>query len=254
MGSLPVFAMSSFPSTDSSPPLATAPFLAGWRAAWSSVLSLVLVGTYVGIGALAHNYGFSLRWALLSTLLVWAGPAQVILISALGAGATPLAAALAVGLSGIRLLPMVITLLALIKRSDTRWRDLVLPAHLTAVSMWVEAVRLLPALPRQQRLGFSNGLGCAFLAAAHAGTVLGYYLAGSLPALLTASVLFLTPMSFLISTVRNSKLVAEQLALGMGLVVGPLLAYAGIGLDLMWTGLIAGTTAYGVHRLREARR
>jgi predicted branched-subunit amino acid permease len=246
--------MSSIPQTDSSLPPSTAAFFAGWRAAWTSVLSLVLVGTYVGIGALAHNYGFSLRWVLLSTLLVWAGPAQVILISALGAGATPLAAALAVGLSGIRLLPMVITLLALIKRSDTRSRDLVLPAHLTAVSMWVESVRLLPTLPREQRLGFANGLGCAFLVAAHVGTVLGYYLAGSLPALLTAGVLFLTPMSFLISTVRNSKLLAERLALGLGLVVGPLLAYAEIGLDLMWTGVIAGTAAYGMHRLREARR
>ena len=50
---------------------------------------LVLIGTYVGIGALAHDYGFSLGWALLSTLLVWAGPAQVILVSALGSGATP---------------------------------------------------------------------------------------------------------------------------------------------------------------------
>jgi hypothetical protein len=27
-----------------------------------------------------------------------------------------------------------------------------------------------------------------------------------------------------------------------------------IGLDLMWTALIAGTIAYLVHRLREARR
>jgi hypothetical protein len=69
------------------------------------VFSLVLIGTYVGIGALAHDYGFSLVWVLLSTLLVWAGPAQVILLSALGADATPSEAALAVGLSGVRLPP-----------------------------------------------------------------------------------------------------------------------------------------------------
>ncbi|HEY6255993.1 MAG TPA: AzlC family ABC transporter permease [Xanthobacteraceae bacterium] len=245
--------MSSSP-IDPPPPSSTAIFFAGWRAAWTSVFSLVLVGTYVGIGALAHNYGFSLGWVLLSTLLIWAGPAQVILISALGAGATPLAAALAVGLSGVRLLPMVVTLLALIKRADTRSRHLVLPAHLTAVSMWVEAVRLLPKLPREQRIAFSNGLGGAFLAAAHVGTVLGYCLAASLPALLTAGLLFLTPMSFLVSTVRNSKILVERLALALGLVVGPLLACAEVGLDLMWTGVVAGTAAYAVHRLREARR
>jgi predicted branched-subunit amino acid permease len=216
------------------------------------VFSLVLIGTYVGIGALAHDYGFSLGWVLLSTLLVWAGPAQVILISALGTGATALEAALAVGLSGMRLLPMVVSLLALITRPDTRTRDLILPAHLTAVSMWVEALRIVPNVPREQRLAFCNGLGSAFLVAAHVGTVAGFYLAASLPALLTAGLLFLTPLSFLLSTVRNSKLTVDRLALALGLVIGPLLAYGHVGLDLMWTGIIAGSSAYGIGRLRKA--
>src|ERR1700720_4994736 len=184
--------MSSISPIDLPQPLPAATFLTGWRAAWSSVFSLVLIGTYVGIGALAHDYGFSLSWVLLSTLLVWAGPAQVILLSALGAGATPLEAALAVGLSGVRLLPMVVSLLALIKQPDTRARDLVLPAHLTAVSMWVESLRILPAIPRAQRLAFCNGLGLAFLVAAHVGTLFRFFLAASLPALLTSGLLFLT--------------------------------------------------------------
>jgi len=246
--------MSPIPPTDLLLPSPAATFFSGWRAAWSSVFSLVLIGTYVGIGALAHDYGFSLWWVLLSTLLVWAGPAQVILLSALGAGASPLEAALAVGLSGVRLLPMVVSLLALIKRPDTRSRDLILPAHLTAVSMWVESLRLLPTLPREQRLAFCNGLGLAFLAAAHGGTVIGFYLAASLPALLTAGLLFLTPMSFLVSTARNARALVERLALALGLVIGPLLAYAEVGLDLLWTGIIGGSVAYGVHSLREASR
>src|SRR5579871_4196728 len=108
---------------DPSPPSSAATFIFGWRAAWTSVFSLVLLGTFVGIGALAHDYGFSIWWTLLSTLLMWAGPAQVILISALGTGGTAFEAALAVGLSGVRLLPMVVSLLALIKRPDTRARD-----------------------------------------------------------------------------------------------------------------------------------
>jgi predicted branched-subunit amino acid permease len=240
--------------TDLLQPSGVETFLAGWRAAWTSVFSLVLIGTYVGIGALAHDYGFGLWWAMLSTVLVWAGPAQVILLSALGAGATPVAAALAVGLSGVRLLPMVVSLLALIKRPDTRARDLVLPAHLTAVSMWVEALRLLPGVPRAQRIAFSNGLGTGFLAAAQVGTLIGFYLAASLPPLLTAGLLFLTPMSFLFSTARNSQLLVDRLALVLGLVVGPLLAYEQVGLDLLWTGVIAGSAAYGVQRLRGALR
>jgi hypothetical protein len=34
--------------------------------------------------------------------------------------------------------------------------------------------------------------------------------------------------------------------------VGPLLELEHAQLDLMWTGVIGGTLAYGVHRLREA--
>jgi predicted branched-subunit amino acid permease len=236
------------------PPSGVATFLAGWRAAWSSVFALVLVGTCVGVGALAHDYGFSVAWVLLSTVLVWAAPAQVILLSALGAGATPFAVALAVGLSGVRLLPMVVSLLALLKRPGTRARDLILPAHLTAVSLWVEALRLLPSVPREQRIAFCNGLGIAFVLAALAGTLVGFYLAASLPALLTSGLLFLTPMSFLISTVRNSRQLTDRLALVLGLGLGPLMAYEEVGLDLLWTGVIAGTAAYGVHRLRETWR
>ena len=62
----------------------------------STVLALVLFATYLGIGALAHDTHFSLGWALASTALVWAGPAQIILISTLGSGATVVQAAIAV--------------------------------------------------------------------------------------------------------------------------------------------------------------
>jgi predicted branched-subunit amino acid permease len=245
--------MPSAPNLDPQPRSATAAFFAGISAAWRSVLAYVLIGTYVGIAALAHDFGFSLWWVVASTVLVWAGPAQVILISALGAGATPLETALAVGLSSARLLPMVISLMPLIKTPQTRGRELVLPAHLTAISMWIESLRLLPTWPRATRIPFANGLGVGFMLAAQAGTVLGFYLAAALPPILTAGLLFLTPMSFLISTTRNCRLVSDWLALALGIVLGPVLAAWQVGLDLLWTGIVAGTVAYGVGRLRRAR-
>jgi predicted branched-subunit amino acid permease len=245
--------MASAPNLDPQPRSAAAAFFAGVGAAWRSVLAYVLIGTYVGIAALAHDFGFSLWWVVASTVLVWAGPAQVILISALGVGATPVETALAVGLSSARLLPMVVSLLPLIKTPQTRGRELVLPAHLTAISMWIESLRLLPGWPRATRIPFANGLGVGFMLAAHAGTVIGFYLAAALPPILTAGLLFLTPMSFLISTTRNCRLVSDWLALALGIVLGPVLAAWDVGLDLLWTGVVAGTVAYGVGRLRGAR-
>lgn len=231
-----------------------AAFLAGFVATWTSVFSYVLFGTYLGIGALAHDFGFSVTWALLSTILVWAGPAQVILISSLGAGASLIEVAIAVGLSSVRLLPMVVSLLPMLKRPGTPAWMLLLPAHFTAVSMWVEALRLLPQQPRENRIAFCNGLGCGYGLTATTATVTGFYLAASLPPLMSAALLFLTPVAFLMSTLRNSRMLVDRLSLGFGLVLGPLFAYWQIGLDLMWSGIAGGTAAYLVHRLREALR
>src|SRR5262245_14196804 len=127
-------------SPDHPRPLRT--FIAGLEASFRSVFTLVIIATYVGFGALAHDYGFSLAWVMLSTALVWAGPAQVIMISALGTGAPLFEVALAVFLSGVRFLPMVVSLLPLLRGPGTRVRDLLLPAHFTAASMWVASYRL----------------------------------------------------------------------------------------------------------------
>jgi hypothetical protein len=82
----------------------------------------------------------------------------------------------------------------------------------------------------------------------------GFYLAASLPPLLAGVLLFLTPMAFLCSTARNARQLVDRLALALGLAVQPVLAHFNVGLDLMWTGLGAGTLAYAVHRVREATR
>ena len=232
----------------------SAAFFGGVKSAWTSVFFLVLAGTYIGIGALTHDYGFSSWWLALSSLLVWAAPAQVILISSLGTGAAPLEAAIAVTLSAIRLFPMVVALLPLLRGRRRAQRDLLLPTHFTSVSMWVESLRLLPGLPRERRIAFCNGLSVGYMGTAVTFGFVGYYLAAGLPPLFAGALLFLTPMSFLISTARNSRLMVDRLALALGLVLGPLLTYWHVGLDLMWTGLVGGTLAYGVHRLREAAK
>lgn len=231
-----------------------AAFFGGVKSALFSVFFLVLMGTYIGIGALAHDFGLASWWLALSTVLVWAAPAQVILVSALGTGASLIEVAIAVSLSAIRLFPMVVALLPLLRGEGTRTRDLLLPTHFTSVSMWVESLRLLPAIPRERRIAFCNGLSVGYLSTAATFGFVGYYLAAGLPPLLAGALLFLTPMSFLISTARNARMMVDRLALVLGLMFGTVLTAAHVELDLMWTGVAGGTLAYGVHRLREAAR
>ncbi len=233
---------------------AAADFFVGVKSALTSVFFLVLAGTYIGIGALAHDFGFPSLWMALSSILVWASPAQVILVSTIGSGAPPVEAAITVSLSGIRLFPMVVALLPLLRGPGTRIRDLLLPAHFTSVSMWVESQRLLPALPRERRIARCNGISVGYMSTAVTFGFVGYYLAAGLPPLLAGALLFLTPMAFLISTARNCRLMLDKLALGLGLVLGPIFVLGHIELDLMWTGIAGGSLAYGIQRLREAVR
>ena len=113
---------------------------------------------------------------------------------------------------------------------------------------------MLPHVPREARVGFANGIGVCFMAAATAATILGYYLAQGLPSMLVAALLFVSPMSFLTSALRNARFTADRVALGVGLVLAPLLAWRGVDLDLMWTGLIGGTVGYAAQRVSEALR
>jgi predicted branched-subunit amino acid permease len=231
-----------------------AAFVNGLAAAARSVFMIVLIGSYISIGALAHDLGFTLAWTVLSTVLVWAAPAQVVLMTALAAGTAPFEAAIAVSLSAIRLLPMVVALMPVLRSAKTRASSLILPAHFTAVSFWIESLRLAPALPRENRIAFANGLGAGLGATAISATIAGYYLAGVLPNAIVAAMLFLTPVSFLTSAIRSGKLLSDKAAWVIGAVMAPLLAYEQVGLDLLWTGLVGGTAAYGLYRLRGARR
>ena len=221
------------------------------RSVASTVLALVLFATYLGIGALAHDTHFSLAWTLLSTLLVWAGPAQIILISTLASGASLVQSAIAVTVSAVRLFPMVVAVLPLMRTEKTKRRHLVLVAHFTAVTLWVECYRFLPHVPRERRVAFIHGLGCGLMSIGLTATVIGYELAANLSQTLASAILLLTPLAFLFSTARNSRTLADILALLLGLVLYPVAALMNSGLDILVSGVVAGTIAYGVHKWRE---
>src|SRR5512143_3348637 len=94
-------------------------FAWGLSSITQTILTIVLFVTYLGIGALAHDTGFSLAWALVSTLFVWAGPAQIILITTLGSGGAVLPSPLAGLGRDLRLFPMVVSVLPLMRTEKT---------------------------------------------------------------------------------------------------------------------------------------
>src|SRR5580692_10746362 len=223
----------------------------GMSSVTATVLSLVLFVTYIGIGALAHDTHFSPAWALMSTALVWAGPAQIILISTLASGASVVQSAIAVTVSAVRLFPMVVAVLPMMRTPQTKRRQLVLVAHFTAVTLWVECYRFLPHVPRNRRIAFVHGLGSGLALIGLVATAIGYELAANLTQTFGSAILLLTPLAFLFSTARNSRELADGLALGLGLALYPLASLLDSGLDILISGVAAGTVAFAVHKWRE---
>ena len=66
-----------------------------------------------------------------------------------------------------------------------------------------------------------------------------------------AAILLLTPLAFLLSTARNCRQLADILALVLGLALFPLAAMLHTGVDILISGVSAGTIAYGVHCWRR---
>ena len=85
-----------------------------WSAFWPgvtgilSLAGLVMCASFLGFGALLNGMGLPLWPGLATTLLIWALPGQVVLLTLFQEGAALVAICLAVSVTAIRLLPMVI--------------------------------------------------------------------------------------------------------------------------------------------------
>jgi predicted branched-subunit amino acid permease len=216
--------------------------------AWVVSLSMV------GIGSLARDSGVPLGAAVLSSLLIWAAPAQAILFAGLAAGVAWPALALAVGLSSIRFLPMTVVLMPLLRRPGQGLAVQLLAAHLVAVTAFVEAMRRLPGEPPPERMAYFLGFAQACLWLSALATWIGFVLVGFIPTPLAAGLLFLTPIFFTLSLIAGARSLGDGLAIGAGFVLTPLLSpVIGERFDLLATGLIGGTTAYLLDRARRRR-
>jgi predicted branched-subunit amino acid permease len=217
---------------------------------------LVSLGiTFVGIGALAHDLGFPYWSVILSTVLINAGPAQVIFFGALGSGAALFATVVAVSLSSIRFVPMVVSIVPLIRTERTGLPALLFASHFVAVTNWVEGLRRLPPLPRGARLPFFVGFGLTVMGACIVGNTVGYVLASGLPTPLAAALLFMTPIYFTAAVCRAIKARGEWVAMILGFVLTPMGVAIGMdGFELAVAGLVGGGAGYLLDRRdRRAR-
>ena len=211
--------------------------------------------SFLGVGSLARDAGHPIGAAVLSTILVWAAPAQLILYGSLATDGLILAAAIAVALSAIRLLPMTLAVWPYLRRPGHGLVRQALIAHLVAATTWVEAMRRLPDMAEGARLPFFLGFGGTCMALSLVMTATGFLLVGALPTPLAVALLCLTPIYFTISLCSGARMPADWAAIGLGLALVPVAQWlVGRDFDLLVTGLIGGTAAYAIGRATEHRR
>jgi predicted branched-subunit amino acid permease len=206
--------------------------------------ALILAATGAGFGALAHDAGIQFGHTAFMSVILFATPAQVVLVDQLARGSSLWGGTFAVMLTAIRLLPMTVTVMPLLRGPATRRWQYALASHFVAITGWAEAYRRLPHLPDRLRMAYFLGMGSALITSLLIGTILGYLVASIVPPLLTSALLFMTPMYFAMSLVLNARQSMDWWALGAGAVLGPIMFIAAPGFDLLLTGLIGGTIAF----------
>jgi predicted branched-subunit amino acid permease len=223
--------------------------LRGARAA-VSIPAFILTAAFVGYAGLARETGLTLLETLAMTGLVWALPSVVVLTGALSSGMGIIPAGIAVALASVRLMPMTMALMPLIKvPGKTKNWQLLLASHFVAVTAWVYAMKNLPDLPKEGRLPFFVGFGGSVSTFVFCMTGVAYLLVERMPDIVAGALFLLTPVYFLCSLWGASRLNADRVAMITGLVLGPLFFLYLPGLDLLWTGLVGGTIAYFATRI-----
>ncbi len=214
------------------------------------VPAAVLCASSMGYGALARDSGLDLGLTLFINATFFALPAQVVLVDQIARGAALSGAAFAVALTAIRLLPMTVSLMPLIRNGDRLPKFGFLAVHFIAISVWVDGAVRLPKLPPEKRFAYFLGMGLGMMAATLTGSSIGYLLASSVPTIVSAALLFMSPTFFWLSQVGTARLPADWLAIAIGCVIGPVLFQIVPGLDLLLAGLIGGTIAFFVGKQR----
>lgn len=229
----------------------------------ASVPGFILMVSASGFGALAEDVGLSLGQALLVMVVYFGLPAQVAIADQLARDASIWAGALAVALTGVRLLPMTVTLLPFLRGepdSDCSAGETgtsrpgspgvasgllrVLAVHFVAVTAWIEGMRALPALPARLRVYHFLGIGIGLTSMTLVGTAAGFLVVGYVPPVIGAVLLFVSPAYFLLALLEGAHRFADYLAIVAGCVLGPFLFLLLPGLDLLMAGVVGGTFAY----------
>ena len=136
--------------------------------------AIALSASFIAIGALLKNLGFTFQESIFSTLLTYAQPGSLVMAESMFVGASLINIFLAVWLVNARLYPMTVSLMPLIKdKSQPRWKYY-LSCHFVAVSSWLIVKNNYHKINRKNRIDFWIGIGTSTWLVAIISTLIGF--------------------------------------------------------------------------------
>ncbi|MGB8818309.1 MAG: AzlC family ABC transporter permease [Rhizobiaceae bacterium] len=215
--------------------------------------ALILMGAFMGFTGLAKDAGLSLWQTEFMVLTIWALPSKVVLIGAIASKASLFAAFVAVSLSAVRLMPMTVALVPEMRTEKTRKLTLYVLSHFVAVTAWVMSMETFKDVPKAYRTVYFGGIASALMVSNLIVVFVTFETIKNLPPLVSAALVFVTPIYFLCSLWGSARERAGHYAMIAGLVLTPLIHAVFPQGDILITGVIGGTFAYMFARKKPVR-
>ena len=121
------------------------------------VPALLLFSAMTGFGSLAQEQGLSLYISMLSTVLIWGMPGQVVHVELYGLGAPLIAVVLGVAGANARFMPMTISMMPVFAESthNRKWNYLF--SHFISINTWAEMLNRGHEIRAERRVSYFLG-------------------------------------------------------------------------------------------------
>ena len=206
--------------------------------------AIALCASFIAIGALLKNVGFSIQESIFSTFLTYALPGSLVMAESMLIGASLINIFIAVWLVNARLYPMTVSLMPLLMHgSQSRWKYY-LSCHFIAVSSWLIMKDNYETIEKENRLDFWIGIGIATWSVAIISTIIGYVVSDFLNKDMLIGLAIINPIYFICMIIGAMKTIQIIWSVILGTILGPAFYFLSPEWCILFGGLIAGTIAF----------
>ena len=205
---------------------------------------IALGASFIAIGALLKNIGFTLEESIFSSFLIYALPGSLVLAESTIIGASLLNIFLAVWLVNARLFPLTVSLMPLIiSKKQPKWKYY-LSCHFLAVTSWLIAKDGYKRIDKKHRIDFWIGIGVGTWSTAILMTLIGFLAADLLNKDMLIGLAIVNPTYFFCMMIGAMKKISVSISIILGTILGPVIFLFSAEWSLLFAGLIAGSVGF----------